>query len=256
MSHGHMSKVERGEYGRPVTPAVLNAYQRVLGVEVAAVIAGRESPPPPATRWRPGDLTPYQRRAYTSQVAAIAVGAPPGRPPGLLLQQAGPVAMPSQLTSEHFVSLQQTAELLHGIGGLAGNLAHVLLRWVMHLPINQYTEPCVLATITALARRAARGAVELGRHEPARTLYLVALDAATASGDLDLSGGVLADIAEHYLACIYREECLTIIRLAEGDERLSEDVRSVLKEIRNRAEAAPEPADRRGEQEHPPGVAG
>jgi hypothetical protein len=31
MSHGHLSKVERGEHGRPVTPAIIAAYERVTG---------------------------------------------------------------------------------------------------------------------------------------------------------------------------------------------------------------------------------
>src|SRR5690606_27124943 len=34
MSHGHLSKVERGEHGRPVTPAILNAYEKATGVRL------------------------------------------------------------------------------------------------------------------------------------------------------------------------------------------------------------------------------
>jgi transcriptional regulator with XRE-family HTH domain len=243
MSHGHLSKVERGEYGRPVTPAIINAYRRVLGVDVAEVIAGSAPAPAASKKWRPGDMSPHQRRAYASQVAAVAVGSPPGKPSMRLLQHAGPVPIPSQLIPEQLASIMQITHLLGGLDGLAGHLAHALLAWVLHLPTDRDTEPPVLATIAALARRAARSAVSLSRHEPARTLYLMALDAATGSGDPDLRATVLADIAEHYLACTYREECIIVLRLAEGDERLSEDVRSTLKVIRSRAERPSQIAD-------------
>jgi hypothetical protein len=39
MSHGHLSKVERGEHGRPVTPAITAAYERVTGVKLAEAAA-------------------------------------------------------------------------------------------------------------------------------------------------------------------------------------------------------------------------
>jgi len=238
MSHGHLSKVETGEYGRPVTPAVINAYQRVLGVDIAAVIADHAALPEEARGWQPTEMTAHQRRAYASQVAAVAVGAPPGKPPLRLLQHAGPVPIPEQLDVEQLASLREVAELLERLGGLAGHLAHALLDWVHHLPTREpQVEPQVVAVIASLARRAARSAVSINRHQSARTLLLMALDAATNSGSPDLRARVLADIAEHHLISDYPEECLTVLRFTEGDERLSEEIRSTLKEIRNRVEA-------------------
>ena len=42
MSHGHLSKVERGEPGRPITPAVLVAYENATGFKLTGV-AGHSS---------------------------------------------------------------------------------------------------------------------------------------------------------------------------------------------------------------------
>lgn len=49
MSHGHLSKVERGEAGREVTPAVLAAYEKAFGVRLSEAGGGPGG-------WQPGQL--------------------------------------------------------------------------------------------------------------------------------------------------------------------------------------------------------
>ena len=57
MSHGHLSKVERGEHGRPVTPAILTAYEKATGVRLAgATVIGRGEDAAGA-EWRRGRLS-------------------------------------------------------------------------------------------------------------------------------------------------------------------------------------------------------
>jgi transcriptional regulator with XRE-family HTH domain len=100
MSHGHLSKVERGEYGRPVTPAILHAYERVLGFKVADVVASGDlaayDERRTATRsrpdWRPGQLSAFQRQSWRAQVASVGAGGSAGAPSRRLLDAAGRVA--------------------------------------------------------------------------------------------------------------------------------------------------------------------
>src|SRR5512138_1360347 len=74
VSDGHLSRVERGH--RPVTPAIVAAYERVLGVRVADVLACRR---------RSGGWDEQERRAFLTRVATVAVGGPPGEPVERLL---------------------------------------------------------------------------------------------------------------------------------------------------------------------------
>jgi transcriptional regulator with XRE-family HTH domain len=75
MSHGHLSKVERGEHGRPITPAILAAYEKVTGVSLADAAAalaehregviGRRG-----NTWQPGQLTDMRRLAFNAALGA------------------------------------------------------------------------------------------------------------------------------------------------------------------------------------------
>jgi hypothetical protein len=234
MSHGHLSKVERGEHGRPVTPAIVNAYQRVLGINVTEAITGNE-PPAKAKDWRPGVMTHYQRATYSTQVGALAIGGHAGKTPTQLLQAAGAVAIPKNIDTAGLDSLDRIASLLHELSGLAGNVAHALMLWVLRLPADDpHMGPRVHAIQAQLARRAARGAVDLNRHDSARTLHLLALDAAVRSGVPDLRAWALADIAAHHLTFDYYDDSLNVLRLAEGDERTGAEVRIALRRIRHR----------------------
>jgi two-component system response regulator MprA len=51
MSHGHLSKVERAETGRPVTPAVLAAYEKATRILLATGHGDLD-----VHGWRPGRL--------------------------------------------------------------------------------------------------------------------------------------------------------------------------------------------------------
>src|SRR5690606_2181366 len=70
MSHGHLSKMERGEAGRPVTPAVLAAYEKATGIR----LTNTTSPLPASVGgWRQGALSDARRRAFNAEVASLAV---------------------------------------------------------------------------------------------------------------------------------------------------------------------------------------
>jgi hypothetical protein len=70
---------------------------------------------------------------------------------------------------------------------------------------------------------------------------LLALGAAAAAEDPDLRAGALADLAHHHLRVGYPQDALAVLRLAEGDERIGEQIRDRLKSVRARAEST-EPA--------------
>jgi len=110
MSHGHLSKVERGEHGRPVTPAIMNAYERVTGVklsEAAGQLAERRERDTGRgrKRWVPGQLTDMRRQAFNAAVGALALGGFLGEPVSRLIDSTGrPVTPPpGPLTGSHTI---------------------------------------------------------------------------------------------------------------------------------------------------------
>lgn len=96
----------------------------------------------------------------------------------------------------------------------------------------------IQAASSALALRAAWSAFDRAGHEPARALFRLALYTAARSGDRDLRAHVLADIAAQYLYTGYGEDGLEMIRMAEGDERVSAGVRMVVHGVKARVYAA------------------
>lgn len=239
VSHSHLSKVENGELGRPVTPAILNAYEKALRIKIADAVAAGELAPdqnlrPGRKYWHPGQMTDHQRLAWRSQVAAVAAGGSAGMPDVRLLHSAGHVAAPTPLADDQVVSVEQVADLLDGLDGLAGAVAHHLLAWTIRLE----PEPRVAAVTARLARRAAAAVLAEHRHESARSLLLLALSAAAKADHPDLQALILADIADQQVTLGYPDDALVALRQAAGDDRISEEARGQLKAIRARAEAA------------------
>lgn len=228
MSHGHIAKVEVGEPGRAVTPAVLAAYERATGVRLTA----GDGP----GGWRPGQLGVAQQRAYLGRIGAAAVGGLPERRPHRLLAQHG-LDRPAATDT---ASLQKLAEALDGIDGCGGPAAAAVLRWAVELADDDDAEPepVLCEALGMLARRAGAGAVERQRHETARAYYLLALQFAARADAVPLRGRVLAEIAHHHLRLDQPEVALAAVRLAEVDERTPEPVRGLLGEVKARAVAA------------------
>lgn len=242
MSHGHLSKVERGEVGRPITPAVLRAYERACGVDLTGQRVAQHS-----QDWLPGELSDAARRRYAGMVGAVASGGvldgvadgawtDPARLAAYLERRGW---VPNEKLDEAGLScLAQVTNLLVGLEGVVpGQAAAVLLRWTVKLlaDVDEQLAPGLHVVVSYLALRAGQAAVELGAHESARSLYLVALYNAVTAGEPDLAGRVLASIAEQHIGLSHYREAAAACRLGEADERISEPIRSMVSAIRTRA---------------------
>jgi hypothetical protein len=86
-----------------------------------------------------------------------------------------------------------------------------------------------------LAVRAAWWKVDIGSHEAARSLFQLALYCAARGGDPDVRARVLVDIAAHQVRTGDRAGALEILRFAQGDERISPEVQTLVAEVRKRA---------------------
>jgi transcriptional regulator with XRE-family HTH domain len=252
MSHGHLSKVERGEHGRPVTPAIVTAYERVTGVrldEAAAKVAERRlrEAGRDAKVWVPGQMTDPRRVGYNAAIGALAVGGFLGEPVGRLIDSAGRPAIPPVPDQWDLVQLAQTCQLLTGLdmrygGGLVAQLGKAVLGWaVPMLNAREMDEPDATglhAVLAAIAHRAGWAAFDVAAHESARSLFRLALSAAVRGEDHDLRGHVLADVAAQHNQLGYHHDALQLIRLGEGDERISPPVRMVLHGVKARVYGA------------------
>jgi transcriptional regulator with XRE-family HTH domain len=249
MSHGHLSKVERGEYGRPVTPAILHAYERALGFKIADVVASgdlaaydeRRGTTRSRPDWRPGQLTAFQRQSWRAQVASVGAGGAGGEPSRLMLAGAGKVAAAVHGDDpETMRALEQVVAAVESAGQLGGAAAHALMAWAIRLPPERDGgQAAGLETAVArLARAAGAAAYRVGRHESARVLWLIGLHAAVSADHADLRALVLSDIAEQSATVGYPGDALVALRQAGGDERLSEEVRARLKAVRAVADTA------------------
>lgn len=252
MSHGHLSKVERGEHGRPVTPAVLAAYERVTGVRLADAAAALAEEKDVLTgrggrSWRPGQLTEMRRQTYNAAIGAITVGGQLGEPFGRLLESTGRPVAPMPPAEDDLVQLTRVSELLTALdlqfgGGLVNQLARTVLRWAVPMLDTCDLDPELSRrlheVVGGLASRAAWAAFDVAAHEAARSLFRLALYAAVRADDLDLRAHVLADVAAQHNYLGYHRDCLEVVRLGEGDERLSPAVRAVLHGVKARAYAA------------------
>jgi transcriptional regulator with XRE-family HTH domain len=249
MSHGHLSKVERGEHGRPVTPAILAAYEKATGVRLAdakIIGFGDGSADTSGAGWRRGRLSDARRRGFNAIVAAVAVGGPVGEPIARMIDAIGRPVAPQRVGEgdvmlvEHAAQLA-TAEDLRAGGGLVSQLARVVLRWAVGLTTASMSAEVNVrlhVAIGHLAARAGWAAFDSDAHDAARNLFTVALDAAIQAGDRDLRAHVLADVAAQHNHLGYPDDCLEMVSLVEGDQRISPAMRMVLFGVKARAHAA------------------
>lgn len=249
MSHGHLSKVERGEHGRPITPAVLAAYERATGVSLADAAAalaeqregvvGRRG-----RRWLPGQLSDMRRLGFNAAIGALAAGGQLGEPFTRLLDSAGRPGVPIPPRALDAVQVERVGQVLTGLdlqygGRFTAEFAKAALRWAVPMlelvSVASSAGRQLYGAVAGLAGRAAWAAFDAGGHEPARSLFRLALYTAVRSGDADLRAHLVADAAAQHNHCGYHDDALDLVRMVEGDERVSTGVRMVLHWVRARA---------------------
>jgi hypothetical protein len=235
---------------RPPSPAVVNGYEQAIGVRLATDSAsgGRATL---STNRLGEDANEMRRRAFTAAVAAIAAGGPLGEPVHAALATLTTADTPTRVGLADVMQVEQaeamftTWDLRFG-GGLAREMASAQLKWATRLLDAQMTDDVRAKLHTAvgsLAERAAWSSFDAGQHESARTLFKLALFAATEADDADLRAHVLSDIATQHLYLGHPAECLKVIRLAEGDDRITPAVRFVLHGVKARSYGAAGDAD-------------
>lgn len=247
LSVSHLSRVERGE--RPVTPAIVAAYQRAIGVRRVPVPA-----PSPLAALAGGNLLDHHqiqdadqaaRRRLRAAMAAVAVGGPLPEPVDNLLQRAGDGRMPARVGIADVLQIEQaqdmfTASFLRYGGGLTARLIGGHLRCAVGLRDATMTAPVAArlhTAIGALALRAAWAMFDAGWQPAAFDLFQVALYAAGRAGDADLRAAVLGDLATQYYYLGQVEDSLAVARLAAGDERVCPAVRCLLHTVNARGHA-------------------
>jgi hypothetical protein len=237
------------QYGRPVTPAILHAYERALGFRIADVVASgdlaaydeRRTTTRSRPDWRPGQLTAFQRQSWRAQVASVGAGGLGGAPSGRHLDAAGRVdATVHPAAEETMQALASVVAAVESAGDLGGTAAHAMLRWAIRLPAEREGgEAAALEIVVSrLARAAAAAAYRASRHESARVLWLIGLHTAVSADHADLRALILSDIAEQSATVGYPRDALVALRQADGDERTSEDTRARLKTVRALIDAA------------------
>lgn len=252
MSHGHLSKVERGEYGRPVTPAVMAAYEKVTGLKLADAVPTTQPGKRPDGHgnkavWRPGQMSKPRRRGYNAAIAALTVGGHLGEPLLRLLDSTGRPVTPALPEGTDVAQLAQlttlatTLDLRYG-GRLAAQHAKALLRWAVPIldatGLDEQMNRRLHAAVARLAHRAAWAAFDTDAHDAARSLFRLAAYTATLAGDPDLRAHVVADVAAQHNHLGYHDAALEVIRFVEGDERINPLVQVVLHLVKARTFAA------------------
>jgi transcriptional regulator with XRE-family HTH domain len=253
MSHGHLSKVERGEYGRPVTPAIVSAYERVCQVnlgEAAAAVAEQQETQLGRRKlrtWRPGELSDMRRSAFTAAVCALSVGGWLQEPYGRLLDSTGRPLVPAPPDEIDVAQLEQLAQLATELdlrygGGLVSQFTKALLRWAVlmletpEMP-KQISVPLHRAA-AGLALRCAWSAFDCAAHEQARSLFRLGIYTAVRGGDRNLRAHAMAEVAAQHNAVGYPDDALEVLGIAKGDDRVAPQVRMVLQGVEARAHAA------------------
>lgn len=244
MSHGHLSKVERGEPHRPVTPAVLQAYEQATGVRLTGT-AGHSSVEPEAGDCRRGQLSEARRRVLRAKIAAVAVGGALDGKAERLLDHTGRLTVCDVADSADVAQLEQVAAVSAGLdmrygGGVTDQLARAQLRWaVMMLDSNASAEVRrrLQAAVGCLAQRAGWAAFDADAHEVARSLFTVGLYAATHADDPDLRAHIITDFAAHANYLGYPDDCLYIVRQAEVDERIGSAMWTVIHCVKARGDS-------------------
>ena len=230
LSDSHLSRVENGQ--RPVSPAVVAVYERALGVRISEIDG--------APQVNSDELV---RQSYNSMLAAVAVGGPLGEPLDRLITTS--LIMPGRVGAADVTALESATGMLRTLdlrfgGGIAGTLGDRLVHCAVALRAGSTSDQLRMrlhAAVGAAALWTGWCHLDQERHNAARRLFAVALEAAVAADLPDLRAHVLAEVAAAYNHLGLPEDCLTILRIADGDERTSAAIRCLLHGVRARARA-------------------
>jgi hypothetical protein len=184
-----------------------------------------------------------KRRAFTAAVAAIAAGGPLGEPISRAVAALDQAEAPSRVGAADVVQVEQAADMftawdLRFGGGLAREIAKIQLRWatgLLNARMGETVRGRLNSAVGALAECAAWSTFDSAQHDAARTLFKLALYQASEADDANLRAHILSDIATQQMYLGQPDECLKLIRLAEGDDRISPAVRFVLHGVKARA---------------------
>jgi transcriptional regulator with XRE-family HTH domain len=236
LSDSHLSRVERGQ--RPVTPAILSAYERALRTRIDADAI--------ATLLPGGAVDQTQRQAFNTTLASITLGAPAGDYHRLLAAAETPALPPRHVGASDVDHVTRAAALvrdldLHHGGQLSLQVATRLLNWALPLRTATMTDQVhtgLHAAIGTLATFAAWAAFDTGHHQAAGHFHTLALDAAVTADDPDLRAHILADVAAIHNHHGHPHDALRILRLADGDERTTPALRAILHGVRANTHAS------------------
>ncbi|MEV7012911.1 helix-turn-helix transcriptional regulator [Streptosporangium sp. NPDC051022] len=220
ISKGHLSRVERGE--RPVTPALVLAYRRILGVSVAAT-SGNENAP-----FSAGTVDSVKRRELLSSIAAASVGAAALEPLARLLDGL-PGSSPSSVGLSEVKAVESATQLymdmdLAGHSATATAMARGVLSWSVSLldrKMSSTTRERLFPAVGLLADRLGWATYDSGASERAIQLLTFALDSSAQGADRDLRAHVMLDLSTVVTDMGRPSDGVEILRMALGDERIS-----------------------------------
>lgn len=126
-------------------------------------------------------------RAFTAAIAAIAAGGPLAEPVSRALAALGDTSAPAHVGLADVVQVEQAEQMftawdLRFGGGLATEMAKTQLRWatgLLEAHMSDTVRVRLNAAVGSLAERAAWSTFDSGRHDAARTLFKLAVYAAT-----------------------------------------------------------------------------
>jgi hypothetical protein len=245
ISDGHLSRVERGL--RPVSPAILAAYERALGMRITAETVAEALADE-------GADDRADRRQFHSRVAGILLGGPAlvDHSDDLLRAADEALLPPGQVGEVDIAHVEQAAAMVRRLdlrfgGILASHIGRRLLRWALPLRTAGMSEPVRVRLHTGLGVLAcwtAWAAFDAHRHDTARVLWMLALESAVTADQPDLRAHVLTDIAAGHNHHGHPADSLHLLRVADGDERTSPAIRAILHGVRAHAYATLAEPDR------------
>jgi transcriptional regulator with XRE-family HTH domain len=214
LTHGHLSKMEKNEEHRPVTPIVLRAYEQETGAPLT------EGFMPPTGEERRAYLSEAGARKFMATLAATAFGQPLNQSAyNLMAAYRRSCVPPQNPDDEDIATLRWFTELLANeqySTSLAGAIAEEMLRYLARYVDAPEADARLWPVLVDLAVRAARGAEEQGRGHAGRAAYLVGLRVAARSGEPALRGKMFAAVSAEFGRRGFERESDELRRLADA----------------------------------------
>jgi transcriptional regulator with XRE-family HTH domain len=231
-SKGHLSRIERGE--RPVSPALVLAYERALGVRMSSIHERLRSQVIPAGRTDGDD--PMRRRNFLGNVMTIATGAATLSTLASRVTELDPLPPPARVGMAEVAEVEEATQLMadwdlrHG-GRLAVEQGRSLLRWCMVLlnaTMSPTTSRRLCSATSYLADRTAWASYDSGQHDLAIKLFQLGLHLATEAHDPNLRAQVLSDMANQQIFLRQPAAALALTAFADSDHGTLPEMRAAL----------------------------